>query len=1045
MLERFTVQVVRLRWLVLLLAALLTAGLLSQVRNLRIVVDPNTMLPQHHPYVIGTHLAEEVFGTNYMLVIALAPQHGTVYDAAVIERVRRIGDGLLAIPEVRRQTLMSLTASRAKSIAGTADGLEVHPLVPEGAGDERTAELIRQRVAANPVYQNLVVSPDGRVASITVGVEKPKAGFRSTLEAVEKVVAPLRSDEVQIAIGGVPMFIAQIERHAQRMVLLFLVAVVVVGLLHYEAFRTVQGLLLPLVTALLSVLWGLGAMGLAGVPMDAFNSTTPILILAVTAGHSVQVLKRYYEEYERDDGADRRAASRAAIVRAMGRVGPVMLAAGGVAIAGLVSLAGFEVTTIRSFGVFTGLGIAAGLVLELTLIPALRALLPAPKARTGKSRFDPWTPVVQAITHLTGGARRRWIYAVAAVALLPLGFAATQVDSENSYKRYFARDLPFQRDDALINQRLAGSNTVYITFDGGRPDAVKDPHFLELMQKVQDFVAQRPQVGKVVSLNDLLRRMNQALHADDPHHAVLPASLEEASQVLLLYSMSGEPTDFDRYVDTQYRYAGITAYLRSDSSVEAERMVGEIRQLLRHEELGDIKVEFGGSVLQSTALSQVLVAGKLKNIAQIIAVVFVVASLVFRSVLGGALVVLPLALTTVANFGLMGLLGIPLNTPNAISAAMAIGVGADYAIYLLYRIREERGHGAELGAAVAAALASAGRGSLYVGTAIAGGYAVLMLSVGFYVHIWFGLLIVCSMVISVLASLLLIPALVLDLKPAFADRRLRSPRLAPGATAAALLAAVLLGSPARDARAAEPTPDQLMELSYQASRFDTSASEATFRLIAKDGSERVRKTAGFTAVQGNGSDNSRFTRFTAPADIRNTATLLVEHADADDDIWIYLPALKKTRRLSASNKKDAFVGTDFSYGDVIGHRTADWKHRLVKAGSAAAGEPWVIESVPASEAVAAQSGYSKRVSRIHPVSYVAEACEFYDLQGQLLKAMKLDNIVAPPGGKGRHQPLRMQMSNVQTGHATVIEFARFEANVPVAAAQFSARALEKEQ
>ena len=153
----------------------------------------------------------------------------------------------------------------------------------------------------------------------------------------------------------------------------------------------------------------------------------------------------------------------------------------------------------------------------------------------------------------------------------------------------------------------------------------------------------------------------------------------------------------------------------------------------------------------------------------------------------------------------------------------------------------------------------------------------------------------------------------------------------------------------------------------------------------------------------------------------------------------------KQRLLAASNKKDAFVGTDFSYGDVIGHRTADWKHRLVKAGHAASSEPWVIESLPASEAVAVQSGYSKRISHIHPVSFVTEQCEFTDLQGQRLKTMTLDKVVAPPNGRGRHQPLRMQMANHQTGHTTIIEFSRFDANVPVAPAQFTAQALEKEQ
>src|SRR2546423_9149621 len=78
------------------------------------------------------------------------------------------------------------------------------------------------------------------------------------------------------------------------------------------------------------------------------------------------------------------------------------------------------------------------------------------------------------------------------------------------------------------------------------------------------------------------------------------------------------------------------------------------------------------------------------------------------------------------------------------------------------------------------------------------------------------------------------------------------------------------------------------------------------------------------------TDNMRFVNFKSPADVRGTKTLLIEHSGKDDDIWIYLPALKKVRRLVSSNKKDSFVGTDFTYEDVIGQKVEDWNHSLVK-------------------------------------------------------------------------------------------------------------------
>ena len=106
----------------------------------------------------------------------------------------------------------------------------------------------------------------------------------------------------------------------------------IIGLVHYEAFRTVQAMLLPLVTALLSVVWALGIMGWLGLPMDTWSAMTPVLILAIAAGHAVQILKRYYEEYARcGDSAE-------AVVRSLVAVGPVMLTAGLIAAAGFASL-----------------------------------------------------------------------------------------------------------------------------------------------------------------------------------------------------------------------------------------------------------------------------------------------------------------------------------------------------------------------------------------------------------------------------------------------------------------------------------------------------------------------------------------------------------------------------------------------------------------------------------------------------------------------------------------------------------------------------------
>src|SRR5260221_1365115 len=173
------------------------------------------------------------------------------------------------------------------------------------------------------------------------------------------------------------------------------------------------------------------------------------------------------------------------------------------------------------------------------------------------------------------------------------------------------------------------------------------------------------------------------------------------------------------------------------------------------------------------------------------------------------------------------------------------------------------------------------------------------------------------------------------------------------------LAVFLVGS--FDASATDPSASDIAQKSYDSSKVADSTSDATFKLVNSGGQERIRETTGGTKLIKGTTDNMRITTFMSPSDVKGTKTLLIEHAGKDDDIWIYLPALKKVRRLVSNNMKDSFVGTDFSYGDVIGHRPSDWNHKIVRSESLDGRDCFVHQSRPKTPEVADNSGYSKRV------------------------------------------------------------------------------------
>ena len=692
--------IVQHRWWVIAVMLTVSAVLGTFGAGLKVIIDPATLAPQGHPYIQATNRVDAKFGSKYLMLIGVTPKTGDVFQPAVLERVKRMTDKLAETPGVVKSTLMSMAARQARNIQGNAEGFEARPLMDQVPATPEQMAALRSAFEANPVYMDTVVSRDFRTAAILVELKERSDGFQKMVGPVQAIAAAEAGPEVDITLGGNPVYLDQTEKYAGRINILFPIAILVIGLLHYEAFRTKQGFILPLVTAIMAVLWGTGFMGVLGQPLDIFNSPTPILILAVAAGHAVQLLKRYYEEYEAlrtSGGLTPKEANVEAVVRSLVGVGPVMMIAGAVAAMGFFSLVVFDIATIRTFGIFTGVGILSAVILEMTFIPAVRSLLPAPSERDRRqeSKERIWDRIPSRIAEIViPRAARARMFAVIAVLTAGSAIAMHSIVIDNSSKNFFGSWLDIQRDDDFLNSKTGGTNSLYIMVEGRGDDAIKNPQVLAAIEKTQRFAEEQPFVGKTLSIVDFLKRMNLAMNGDDPAFNILPNDQELISQYLFLYSISGDPGDFNSYVDYNYRAAKMVILLKTGSNAYVKQLVDRLTAFTQAQFGSDVTVSFGGDVAQTIALTDTMVHGKIMNIIQICLVIFAVSAIAFRSLLAGVIVLTPLLLAVCAVFGVMGLAGIPLNIPNSLISAMAVGIGADYAIYLLYRMREQVAKGA---------------------------------------------------------------------------------------------------------------------------------------------------------------------------------------------------------------------------------------------------------------------------------------------------------------------------------------------------------------
>ena len=762
--ERYVDWVVRRRRVVVAAMLAATAFWGSQLPALRVEIDPDANLPQDHPYIRALKTLEHTFGEKNLVVIGLFPKDGTIYTPAFLGTVARLTRRIDEVPGLIRATYLSLASPLAKAIEGDGDTLLVRQVMEKPPATDTDVAEIRRRLHVNPFFVGTIAAADGSAAAIVANfkLSPEMPGYPAVQDRLDRIVAEESDGTYDVAFGGTVALNAGLARITERTVALFPIALLMIALLHYEAFRTLQGMILPVLTAILAVVWSLGLMGFLRVPLDPFNTTTPILILAVAAGHAVQILKRYYEEYERY--RDAHVAIRVAVTR----VGPVMLTAGAIAALSFFSLTAFRTAVIRNFGLLAGFGILATLLVELTLTPALRAMLPAPRrdetereARSGRAlarvlaRVATWVAARPGTVVVTAAA----IAAVAAVGAL-------RIHVDTTFKRQFPRSHPVRQADDRLGRTFSGTNTLVFLVEGPREGALHDPVALRAIADLQRFVESDSDVGKTLSIADYVAEMHRALNGRQEPGAELPAAADLIGQYLFLYSLSGGPEDLNSQIDPDHRRAAVRVFLRNDSTAYGEHLLARVREHVATTFPPGYVVRYSGTVASSAALTEAMVHGKVLNMAQIAAIIVLVSGLVLRSLVGGLLVATPLAVAVLMNFGVMGFLGIPLDVITSPIAAMAVGIGSDYAVYFLFRLREELGTSRTPALALASTMQTSGKAIVYVSSAIAGGYLVLCVS-GFVFHLELGGLVALAMVTSSIAAVTVLPALALLLRPAF--------------------------------------------------------------------------------------------------------------------------------------------------------------------------------------------------------------------------------------------------------------------------------------
>jgi outer membrane lipoprotein-sorting protein len=519
---------------------------------------------------------------------------------------------------------------------------------------------------------------------------------------------------------------------------------------------------------------------------------------------------------------------------------------------------------------------------------------------------------------------------------------------------------------------------------------------------------------------------------------------------LLLYSISGDPGDFSEIVDYDYQRTKLRITFDTSEQRDHRRLYEALNTYAANEMGPDVKVEFGGDVMFWLAQMRHIAVGKVYNIVTGIAFVLLFCALTFRSVTAGFFSIFPLVIATAMTFGLMGFVGIRLEASTAILTSVAVGVGVDFALHYLINFRHELRTATgdvDIEAVATRVFMIGGKPILFDMISNILGFSVLMFS-SFLPVRYFGWLISLTMVTVGIATLLVMPALIAVFRPRFLIGRgvVPSPVTAgirkSHATISSLLLAALLVLP-HSVSAQAPDGKQIIERNDAMRTVDDEQVELEMQLINKQGQKRDRRVSW--VLKSDAQRNQKgLIRFLAPADVRGTSLLSIENADREDDQWLYLPALKKSRRISASNKSDSFVGSDFAYEDLGAEEIDQHDYRLLREDTVDGAAVFVVEATPNSEQRKKESGYGRREIFVRKDNAAIARIDFYDRRQELLKVLQARDINQVPSTK-TWRAQRIEMANRKTGHTTVIVYGKFVINAGVSDDTFSIRELERER
>ena len=780
---------------VILVMLLFFAILASNLVSIEVDTSTESFFSENDQTRITYNKFREQFGRDEIVLALIHPKN--VFDIEFLKKLKSFHEDLEAeVPHLDEvQSLINVTAMR-----GEGGDLIIEELMADWPDEDAEVMDLKDRVLRNKFYRNFLVSEDGQYTTVVVrsnafsdlGIDLDQEGIleegfldeeetsfsdneKSQLltdeqnsefvEAIKSVADRHRNTDFPIELGGSPVMVHDLNKAMFKDMPVFVLASLgVIAILLLLLFRRLSGLLLPILTVILSMLTALGLLGLTGTKLTIVMQILPSILITVGIGYSVHLLVIYYRHLrEHGDEGD-------AIAFAMGHSGLAILITSLTTAGGLLSFVPVKVAPVSDLGLYGAAGIMLCVFFTLVLLPALLSVLPKVKSAVVEEKLHFQERSQKRISFVDRALKSCGNFAVnhpwkvivvsTLIALISL-FGATQLRFSHNPVAWLPDNHSLRNATDAINDHMKGSASIELVVERDEEDAVKDPEFMKRLDEFNRFSEgtshNKIVVGKSSSVVDVVKEINQVLNEDREEYYRVPMDRRMIAQELLLFE-NGGTDDLENLVNTPYSKARVTL---KTTWVDANQYSGLLSKIERKIEdmfgkeksyvvtgLIPIMVKTITFLMEGMLISYLIAA-------VVITLMMIILLADFRL---GLWSMIPNFFPVLVGLGVMGMLDLPLDAMSILVGSIAIGVAVDDTVHFMHNFRRYQYIHQDINLAVEKTLTSTGRAMLLTTIVLSAGFFIFTLS-SMNNLISFGLITGLAIIIALLGDILLAPAM----------------------------------------------------------------------------------------------------------------------------------------------------------------------------------------------------------------------------------------------------------------------------------------------